>query len=268
MPRIVQFLNIKTIIMNYTIRRDDREPNKYSRVCSCHFRDGDKRNLPTISNRNRDKLFDLLPGAESKALPKKKLKTKSDAKLPTVTSVLAEIKENSGPSGSTNEQEKSMDSRNTSLVEIELDMTSRELTKQNELSGYQREHYSVANLSTEVIRMETGLPTKEVFYIFVNYVARFKGHMNYYSGWKVEAISLEDQVFITLMKLKQNYTKLHLAQLFSCSVATVSNILTFVHVLHSLLFKDIMTTIPSPLKNKLCSPSSFSQYSTCSRDYH
>ena len=264
MPRIVQFLNSKTIIMNYVIRRDDREPNKYSRVCSCHFRDGDKRNMPTISNRNKDKLFDLLPSAEPKPPPKKKVKTKSDAKLPTVKSVLAEIKENSGPSDSTSEQDKSTDSRNTSLVEIELDMTSRELTKQNELSGYQREHYSVANLSTEVIRMETGLPTKEVFYIIVNYVARFKGDINYYSGWKVEAISLEDQVFITLMKLKQNYTNLHLAQLFSCSVATVSNIvLTFVHVLHSLLFKDIMTTIPSRMKNKLCSPSSFSQYSTC-----
>ena len=264
MPRIVQFLNSKTIIMNYVIRRDDREPNKYSRVCSCHFRDGDKRNMPTISNRNKDKLFDLLPSAEPKPPPKKKVKTKSDAKLPTVKSVLAEIKENSGPSDSTSEQDKSTDSRNTSLVEIELDMTSRELTKQKELSGYQREHYSVANLSTEVIRMETGLPTKEVFYIIVNYVARFKGDINYHSGWKVEAVSLEDQVFITLMKLKQNYTNLHLAQLFSCSVATVSNIvLTFVHVLHSLLFKDIMTTIPSRMKNKLCSPSSFSQYSTC-----
>ena len=140
MPRIVQFLNFKTIIMNYAIRRDDREPNKYSRVCSCHFRDGDKRKLPTISNRNKDKLFDLLPGAEPKPPPKKKVKTKSDVKLPTVTSVLAEIKENSGPSDSTNEQDKSTDSRNTSFVEIELDMTSRELTKQKELSGYQREH--------------------------------------------------------------------------------------------------------------------------------
>ena len=155
--------------MNYVIRRDDREPNKYSRVCSCHFRDRDKRNMPTISNRNKDKLFDLLPGAEPKPPPKKKVKTKSDAKLPTVRSVLAEIKENSGPSDSTKEQDKSTDSRNTSLVESELDMTSRE-------------HYSVANLSTEVIRMETGLPTKEVFYIIVNYVARFKGDINYYSG--------------------------------------------------------------------------------------
>lgn len=87
--------------------------------------------MPTISNRNKDKLFDLLPGAEPKPPPKKKVKTKSDAKLPTVRSVLAEIKENSGPSDSTMEQDKSTDSRNTSLVESELDMTSRELTKEN-----------------------------------------------------------------------------------------------------------------------------------------
>ena len=57
-------------------------------------------------------------------------------------------------------------------MEIEIDMASRELTKQKQLSGHQREHYSVANLSTEVIRMETGLPTKEVFHITVNYVAK------------------------------------------------------------------------------------------------
>ena len=31
-------------------------------------------------------------------------------------------------------------------------------------------------------------------------------------------------IFFTLMKLKQNYTNLHLAQLFACSVSTVANI--------------------------------------------
>ena len=77
--------------------------------------------------------------------------------------MLADVKENSGPSDSTNKQDKLAESRNTSLVEIELDMTSTELTRQKELSGYQREHYSVANPSTGVIHMETGLPTKEVF---------------------------------------------------------------------------------------------------------
>lgn len=85
--------------------------------------------------------------------------------------------------------------------------------------------------------MESGLTTKDVFDIVVRHVTRFKDSIIYFSGWKVHSIKLEDQIFITLMKLKQNYTHLRLSQLFSCSVSTISNIvLTFVHVLHSIFF--------------------------------
>ena len=145
----------------------------------------------------------------------KKVKLTTDTTLPTVKSVLAEIKGNCGPSASTNKQD---ESRDTSFVEIEVDMASRELTKHKKLSGYQREHYSMANLGTEVIRMETVLPAEEVFYIIVNYVAIFKGHINHYSGWNAEAIALKDKVFITLMTMKQNYSNLHVALLFLYSV--------------------------------------------------
>ena len=66
------------------------------------------------------------------------------------------------------------------------------------------------------------------------------------------------------MKLRQNYTNLHLAQLFNCSVGTISNIVTtFIHVLHSLPFNDIMTSIPSRQKNSLCAPSSFAEFNSC-----
>ena len=201
--------------MNFAVRRGDRDPNKCSRVCSCHFRDGDKQNLPTMSNRNKYKLFDLMHGAEARCPRVKKVKLTTDTTLPTVKSVLAEIKGNCGPSASTNKQD---ESRDTSFVEIEVDMASRELTKHKKLSGYQREHYSMANLGTEVIRMETVFPTEEVFYIIVNYVAIFKGHINYYSGWNAQAITLKDKVFITLMTMKQNYSNLHVALLFLYSV--------------------------------------------------
>ena len=98
--------------------------------------------------------------------------------------------------------------------------------------------------------METGLPTKEVFQIVVNYASRFKDSLSYYAGWRVESIIFEDQILITLMKLRQNYTNLHIAQLFSCSVVTISNVVTtFVHVLRNILFDDLMTTIPSREKN-------------------
>ena len=139
-------------------------------------------------------------------------------------------------------------------------MTAKELEKHKEKDKYLRERYSVQSLSHDVLRMETGLPTKEVFDIVVKYVVRFKDNIRYYSRWKVESINLEDEVLITLMKLKQNYTNLHLAQLFSCSVSTIS---TFVHVLHATSFDDLMKTIPSRDKNKSCSPSSFSHFSSC-----
>ena len=100
----------------------------------------------------------------------------------------------------------------------------------------------------DVIRMETGLPTKKVFDIVVNYALRFKDCISYFAGWNVELISFEDQIFISLMKARQNYTNLHLAQLFHCSVATISNtVITFIHVLHGILFDDLMTTIPQDL---------------------
>ena len=89
--------------------------------------------------------------------------------------------------------------------------------------------------------METGLPNKDIFQIVVSYVERFKDSVNYFYNWKVECLSLEEQVFITLMKLRQNYTNLHLAQLFACSDKTISNVVsTFVHVLHKLLYHDRM----------------------------
>ena len=112
--------------------------------------------------------------------------------------------------------------------------------------------------------MEIGLPTNDVFHIVVNYTMRFKQFINYFSGWRVESISFEDQIFITLMKVRQNYTNLHLAQLFNCSISTIANIVTtFIHVLDSILFTDLMTSIPSRDKNKLSPPSSFSQFGSC-----
>ena len=81
---------------------------------------------------------------------------------------------------------------------------------------YLRCSYSVSSLNENVLRMKTGLP-KKVFWILANYAARFRDSVNYYYAWKVEGVKFEDQFLITLMKLRQNYTNFHLAQLFSCS---------------------------------------------------
>ena len=241
-------------------RRKDREPSAHSQVCSCHFKDGLKDNGPEINMWNKDKLFPV--SSRPKPVPKKAKLTNSGNKLPTVQSTVDDIKKGE------NVQAKPSCSKSTStkkiILEAELDMASRKVEKQEEKDKYHRNLYSVDSVSSEVLRMETGVPTREVFDIVLGCVTRFRDDIKYYSNWKVESIELKDQVFITLMKVKQNYTNLHLAQLFQCSVATISNIvLTFVHLLHALPFDDLMTTIPSIEKNKNCSPSSFSQFSSC-----
>ena len=240
---------------NFFIRRADREPSKFSKVCSCHFRDGKKSAGPEIFKRNADKLFP----SERNDSQKKKKKVKSSEVNDVMTIIAAAVQsseETLNVSTSTSTEQ--------IILEAELDLTKQELNYHQEAKQYLRTHYSVLVLSPEVIRMETGLPTKEIFNIVVDHTAKVKDSISYYAGWKVESIAFEDQIFITLMKLRQNYTNLHLAQLFSCSVGTISNIVTtFVHILHKLFFEDIMTTIPSRNKNKVCSPSSFSQYSSC-----
>ena len=149
------------------------------------------------------------------------------------------------------------------MLEAELE-ANRELKELDQTVQYKRNKYTVSVLEGDVIRMETGLPTKEVFNIVVKHVLRFKDCVNYFAGWKVESISYEDQIFIALMKVQKNYTQLHLPQLFHCSVATISDIvITFTHVLHEILFDDLMTSIPSREKNKISAPSSFRQFGSC-----
>ena len=228
-------------------------PAKHSRVCSCHFREGKKSNGPEIFERNRDKLF-----PEQRGSPPKKKKTVPKQK--TLAEMIEDARANELPSIVEEKEERPRKTQEV-ILEAELDKAKRDLKNLEERLQYKTRCYTVTELSDDVVRMETGLPTKEVFEIVVRHALRFKDSINYFAGWKVESISFEDQIFITLMKVRQNYTNLHLAQIFNCSVATAANIITtFIHVLHDIFFNDIMTSIPSRDKNKLSAPSSFSQY--------
>jgi len=230
-------------------------------VCSCHFRDGVKSNGPEIYARNAHKLFD---NAEEKKNTKKK---KTVQPPTTVQDMVKEIKsqiEERNSDAAAVEPEIQKTPTQEIILKAELDIANRELKHLRESAQYNKTHYSVSNINLETLRMETGLPTRESFDIIIRHVNRFRDNICYFSGWRVEGIKLEDQIFITLMKVKQNYTNLHLANLFSCSDATISNIvLTFAHVLHKLLFCDTMKSIPSRHKNRTCSPSSFSHFDSC-----
>lgn len=244
-------------LVYFPSRRQDRQPAKHSRVCSCHFRNGNKSAGPEIYTRNEEKLF------PSDGCPPKKKKKESVKESNDLQSMIKRIREEQDESQNMPASREAVPSAQV-ILEAEVDHLSRELTEREQTEHYQRNRYSVSAISPEVIRMETGLPTKEVFDIFVKYTQRFQGSINYFFGWKVTSISFEDQIFITLMKLRQNYTNLHLGQLFSCSETTIANIVTtFVHVLHIIFFDDLMTTIPSRDKNKIGAPSSFSNFTTC-----
>ena len=73
------------------------------------------------------------------------------------------------------------------------DQVKKELADVQAREYYWKKSYTISRLTAEVTRMETGLPTREVFDIVVNHALRFKDSITHFSGWKVESITFEDQ---------------------------------------------------------------------------
>lgn len=106
----------------------------------------------------------------------------------------------------------------------------------------------------------TSLPA-DVFIILTELVKRFD--LTYYR-WTVKVLPVEDQLLLTLMKLKLNLKDLDLAERFCISRSTVENIFyTFIHVLHELLFVAILDKgMPSRQKCASCLPQSFKEFTS------
>ena len=102
-----------------------------------------------------------------KTPPKKKRKPKSLVnKLPTVKDTMAIINAKSAESSDTWDERSSTPTEQI-ILEAELNVAKQELNYHQDTMQYEKKHYSVSILSSEVIRMETGLPTKEIFTIVV-----------------------------------------------------------------------------------------------------
>ena len=83
-------------------------------------------------------------------------------------------------------------------------------------------------MDEDVLKVEAGLATRDIFNSVDSYAERLKDQINYLAGWGVE-------IFITSIKVREDYSNLHLAQLFSYSVSTIANIVTtLIHVIHSI----------------------------------
>ena len=105
-------------------RREDREPSKHSRVCSCHFRNGQKGNGPEMFDRNKDKLF-----TEQRGPPPKRQKN-TESKVQTLSQIIEIARKNEQPSVADTEQ--NVQTTQEIILKAELDFANRELKELNQ----------------------------------------------------------------------------------------------------------------------------------------
>ena len=156
----------------YLYRRADRELSAHSRICSCHFRDGEKCFGPEIYARNAEKVF---PSTSSKGKAKRSKKCDEA----TVAEIAQKYRKNATEPGA-NEETIPI---NQTILQAELDSTRADLEKERQENVYKKTHYTASKLNEAVIRMETGLPTKEIFEIVVKHVSRFVGFDRFLDFW-------------------------------------------------------------------------------------
>lgn len=138
-----------------------------------------------------------------------------------------------------------------SLLQVQLEKATQVLS------------YSTLQHNENMLVHYTGI-RMDMFEILLNMCCRFE--IKYVDGWHVDSVTKADQLLLTLMKLRGNFTHLDLGFRFGVSRTTVKNIVTtWIFVLHDILYKGILLAngIPSVAKNKGCLPSCFSSFSGC-----
>jgi len=106
----------------------------------------------------------------------------------------------------------------------------------------------------------TGFPDTATFTCVLDFASRFSPLV---PSRKTTLLSTEDQLLITLMKLRHNFTHKHLALLFNLGTATITYITSkWIDLLHELLFVGIMHAggIPSRQKNLGSMPKAFESF--------
>ena len=117
--------------------------------------------------RSEDKLFPAEGGPPKK---KKKIVAKKETLQEMVEAMIKgkEQQQNESPKGTKKASTKGI------VLEAELDQVKKELADVQAREKYWKKSITISRLIAEVIRMETGLPTREVFDIVVNHALRFK----------------------------------------------------------------------------------------------
>jgi hypothetical protein len=168
------------------------------------------------------------------------------------------------PSSSKDDVFPSTESGGSAVAEAENYFLRQQIEKLNKKMSYMSLRFCYQNVqgSDKLILLYSGLPNHSTFEALYDLIKDVE--LNYYLGWAVQKIEKIDQLLLTLMKLRLNAPHLDLAERFSVSQATVSNIfLTYIHAIHEILFEQLMSDIPSRSKNKMCLPNCFSSFTEC-----
>ncbi|XP_055999735.1 uncharacterized protein LOC125662644 isoform X2 [Ostrea edulis] len=232
-------------------RRADREWNAGDRICSCHFQNGCKENGPSM-----------------------KTMEQTEATMSTTSEQVPCSSATSVNLVSTGEQDHNyfhpcpsflcaskINDYHSKIKELEEDIGKLELEIESLLRCRPSMSIDAIKNDQEKMLLYTSFPC-DIFDIIVKTLQRFQP-LNYYAGWSVVNVSLENQVLITLMKLRLNLRDLDLADRFCTSRATISNILnTIISALHGIFYKGVMVRLgmPSQLKCKGSQPKSFEDF--------
>ncbi|XP_044746194.1 uncharacterized protein LOC123307815 isoform X2 [Coccinella septempunctata] len=239
--------------------RRDIEAGPYARLCSCHFKDGEKENLPTLFIHNVNKRFTF-------SSPEKKKRSIAicTASSQTVAQDVESV-ERVSPAHFQEDNQAADNvgtSTSTVLLETENFFLQKRITQLENESSSGAFSFKVIEKDDNLCKLFTGIPTVSIFLATFELLEDIP--LNYYSGWNVEEIPKIDQFLMCLMKLRQNYPRSDLAHRFGVSQATATNIImTWIHILHAVLFKQLNSHIPSRKKNQTCLPTAFNMFTNC-----
>ena len=225
-------------------RRQDKQITSSSRICSCHFKDGLKDNRPTMYRRNSKKVFQYADPEPTRKQAKKKSASSLDQSLSACCSY---------------------ESSSSVALQVEVDILKSQVSKLESQLRNAPKAFSLDAIKDDssLLQHYTGLPSLAVFDLLLQLCSRFD--FSYYCGWNVSSISLQDQLFLTLLKLRCNFSHKDLGVRFSVCPSTISNVtITWINVLHEVLYAGFLKDkIPSVSKNRMCLPTCFSNFSNC-----
>ena len=159
----------------------------------------------------------------------------------------------------------SYESPSSVALQVEVDILKSQVSKLESQLRNAPKAFSLDAIKDDssLLQHYTGLPSLAVFDLLLQLCSRFD--FSYYCGWNVSSISLQDQLFLTLLKLRCNFSHKDLGVRFSVCPSTISNVtITWINVLHEVLYAGFLKDkIPSVSKNRMCLPTCFSNFSNC-----